>query len=295
MKVVAVIVTYNRMALLQECIAAVQAQNRTPDAIIVINNSSTDGTEQWLQTQRLTTITQPNQGGAWGFHTGIKKAYDEGADWVWVMDDDTIPYPETLEALLVPAAAITGAGFFSSKAVWTDGAPHAMNLPEISAFVSGYPFNYFDGCGAQLVKSATFVSCLISREAIRRVGLPLKEFFIWTDDHEYTDRIIRAGLPGFYVSRSMALHKTPSNHGSDIYKDAAKDIWKYKFGIRNELFYIRNRKGNFKFWRLVLKRLFVFPFRILKKRKEAKWLMIKTLWSATFSAISFHPKPDQVS
>src|SRR4028119_2142102 len=99
MKIIAVIVTYNRLALLKKCIAGVQQQSRRPDGILVINNSSTDGTVEWLATQEVTVVTQPNLGGAAGFSTGIKEAYKRGADWIWLMDDDTIPTSSALEKL----------------------------------------------------------------------------------------------------------------------------------------------------------------------------------------------------
>jgi rhamnopyranosyl-N-acetylglucosaminyl-diphospho-decaprenol beta-1,3/1,4-galactofuranosyltransferase len=51
-KVAAVIVTYNRLALLKECVKALETQERLPDAIVVVNNGSTDGTEQWLDSQK---------------------------------------------------------------------------------------------------------------------------------------------------------------------------------------------------------------------------------------------------
>ena len=50
-KVIAVVVTYNRQALLSECITALRKQSRPLDAILVINNGSTDGTEDWLRQQ----------------------------------------------------------------------------------------------------------------------------------------------------------------------------------------------------------------------------------------------------
>ena len=65
MQVTAVIVTYNRLELLKECIAAVKAQTYKPSFILVVNNDSTDGTTEWLNQQSdLIVIHQPNKGGA---------------------------------------------------------------------------------------------------------------------------------------------------------------------------------------------------------------------------------------
>ena len=51
-KVIAVVVTYNRLALLSECVTALRNQSRQLDSILVINNGSTDGTEEWLKSQK---------------------------------------------------------------------------------------------------------------------------------------------------------------------------------------------------------------------------------------------------
>ena len=100
--VYAVVVTHNRLPLLQECIQAIQEQTHQVCGIIVVNNGSSDGTAEWLLgQQKLTVISQPNLGGAGGFNTGIRQARDRGASWIWCMDDDTIPQADCLEKLLV--------------------------------------------------------------------------------------------------------------------------------------------------------------------------------------------------
>jgi GT2 family glycosyltransferase len=210
------------------------------------------------------------------------------------MDDDTIPTPTALEALTTASKQV-GLGFLASKVVWTDQTPHLMNLPNIKIYnKKGQPFNLFDEQGLTLVDAASFVSLLVSRTAVEAVGLPIKEFFIWHDDTEFTERITQAGFMGGYVSNSLVLHKTPYNHHSNLYVDDVKNLWKYQYGLRNELFALRNRKGTTKFWQQFLKRVFVFPFRILRKRKDAKWPFIKTVWKAAFNAVNFNPEIEKL-
>lgn len=80
----AVIDTYNRLALLKECVAAVRSQSRSPDEIIVVNNGGTDSTEEWLAEQDdLIVVNQGNSGGSGGYYTGFQTAYDRGYDWIW--------------------------------------------------------------------------------------------------------------------------------------------------------------------------------------------------------------------
>ena len=131
MKIIAVIVTYNRLPLLKKCLRAVAKQSRKPDEIIVINNGSTDDTGKWLSTQNVITYTQENKGGAGGFSAGINQAYRHRADWIWLMDDDTIPQNDSLEKLVAAleksAYQKERIGFLSSMVHWTDGNVHEMN------------------------------------------------------------------------------------------------------------------------------------------------------------------------
>jgi GT2 family glycosyltransferase len=195
MNITAVVVTYNRLALLKECITAIFHQTVLPSAIIVIDNSSTDGTSEWLQQYtNLITIQQPNKGGAWGFYTGIKEAYKTGADWFWIMDDDTIPYATALEelqevVLLTDNEEYDVFGFFASEVVWIDGSIHLMNKPQANKNFKGkQSFEFYEQRGIVPLIYNSFVSVLISREAVEKIGLPIKEFFIWNDDIEYTQR-----------------------------------------------------------------------------------------------------------
>ncbi|RYY64396.1 MAG: glycosyltransferase, partial [Chitinophagaceae bacterium] len=86
-KVIAVVVTYNRQQLLSQCIDALRSQTRRPDTILVVNNGSTDNTEDWLKIQKdIIFISQGNTGSAGGFHTAIQYAFKNGYTWTWCMD-----------------------------------------------------------------------------------------------------------------------------------------------------------------------------------------------------------------
>jgi len=102
-KVIAVVVTYNRRDLLLESLAAVLAQSRAPDSVIVVDNASADGTADAVRNAfpgvQLAELAR-NSGGAGGFAAGISLALAGAADLIWLMDDDTVPEPGALAALL---------------------------------------------------------------------------------------------------------------------------------------------------------------------------------------------------
>ena len=102
MHVAAVVVTYNRLALLQRLVARLREVSQL-DEIIVVDNASTDGTGAWLadQADLVWRTLETNTGGAGGFHTGLGWAMERGADLAWLMDDDGVPAPDCLERLLV--------------------------------------------------------------------------------------------------------------------------------------------------------------------------------------------------
>ena len=103
-KIAAVIVTYNRKELLLECVEAILGQEETVPSIIVVDNDSSDGTEQALEgyvAEGTVTYfnTGSNLGGAGGFQYGIRKAVELGYDYLWIMDDDCIPSRTALATL----------------------------------------------------------------------------------------------------------------------------------------------------------------------------------------------------
>jgi hypothetical protein len=241
--VAAVVVTYNRLALLKECVAALRAQTRPLDEIIVVNNGSTDGTAEWLAGEPgLTVVTQENQGSSGGQATGTRAAYLAGHDWFWLMDDDTIPYPDSLQNLLDSrAAGPADTGFLSCVAVWTDGTVHRMNYQP-----PAHPLDWYltvQSDGVVPVQSASFVALLVARRAVTAVGLPLRPMYLWGDDVEYTERIGRR-FRGYVVTGSRVLHKTLANAGPPTGPVASRDVQKVCYGARNQMYLARTYPGS---------------------------------------------------
>jgi GT2 family glycosyltransferase len=301
MKIIALIVTYNRLNLLQESINAVRSQTRLPDEIVVINNGSTDGTTEWLATQSLTTYRfVDNQGCSAGFAYGIKKAYELGADWIWLMDDDTIPQPEALANLEATLHRLEShqkqVGYLASEVLWKDGSIHSMNrciLYQEKTAAGLFP--ELHKTGKQLIEYGTFLSMLLSAKVVEKIGLPYKDFFIWHDDIEYCLRINRAGYAGVYVPESKVLHATPRNYRNNVFKEPYSNVWKYQYGLRNQLVTKRIYNGEKVFWSLLIKRLFVWPFYIMRRRKSDRLPYIKVIWTSSLKAINFRPTLETVT
>ena len=232
--VCAVVVTRNRRELLGQCLDALGAQTRPPDRILVVDNASTDGTREWLagRDDVETLALETNAGGAGGFHAGLRHAHATGAEWSWLMDDDTVPRPSALEALLRPEDASL---LRASVAVWRDGRPHPMNLPgierdRIEPLIEAAPAHLLP------LRTATFVSLLVHRDAVDRFGLPEARYFLWSDDIEYTARVTRGGGRAVLVADSVVEHRTPRPYTAVT--DAGD---RFYFHVRNTLYMVRGR------------------------------------------------------
>jgi GT2 family glycosyltransferase len=238
MKIIALIVTYNRLELLKESLIAVKEQTLKLDKILVYNNNSSDGTTEYLNKltddQIIVINAIENTGGAGGFHYGLKEACRLNADWIWLMDDDTIPKPTALQFLVESPFFNRDdedeyTGFLASRVDWIDGKRHLMNLVE-----PVHPWHHYHGIYEHCYRiiNATFVSLIINRAAVEKVGLPVKEFFIWGDDWEYTRRISQR-FSCFYISNSVVIHKTKDNFGSNVSGITRDNYWKYRYDARN--------------------------------------------------------------
>ena len=94
----AVVVTFNRLEMLQRQLQRL-AEVPELDEVLVVDNASTDGTGEWLRTQPAPAETlAENTGGAGGFSHGLERAVESGADLVWLMDDDGLPEPDCLSS-----------------------------------------------------------------------------------------------------------------------------------------------------------------------------------------------------
>lgn len=232
-KSIAIVVTYNRLSLLTECIQALRAQTHRLDAILVVNNGSTDATEDWLQKQHdVEYVTQGNQGSSGGFYTGIKWAFDKGYSWIWCMDDDGYPSPNAFEKLLEPETphlCLRNCAVINKedrqRFVWRTGSFKTVQEAQGQIIRGvGHPFN----------------GTLLHRNIVERVGLPKPALFLWGDESEYYNRIVHLNnIPVITVADSIHYHPP----AAFSYKRDWDYVhaWKVYYYVRNRLFILRSR------------------------------------------------------
>ncbi|MDR3360346.1 MAG: glycosyltransferase [Bifidobacteriaceae bacterium] len=212
MRIVAVVVAYNRRELLSQTLDALAAQERPADAVLVVDNASTDGSGELAAAHSVVTEVlrlSRNTGGAGGFCAGIAHSLMSlGAGALWLMDDDTAPTPTALleleRAWLDYPGKLAAA---SSKVIWTDGSPHPMNTQRPRLFASPRLKSRARRVGAVPIRTGSFVSLLVDGHEAWRHALPRADYFIWNDDLEYSARLLRRA-EGILVPNSVTVHQT---------------------------------------------------------------------------------------
>lgn len=278
-RLVAVVVTYNRLDKLRITLARLlDAPAAELEAVLVVDNASTDGTADWLATQDDSRLVvhraAVNGGGAGGFETGMRLAMERfDPDWLVVMDDDARPAPGALAAF--HATDRSGAEAWGA-AVYYPGPDKRicdMNRPAVNPFWhrgalwrtvlgkgrDGFhlgPDDYAPGAPVTPVDAASFVGLFVSRAAIGRVGYPDGRLFIYGDDTLYTLGLVRAGGvilfdPGLEFEHDFSTHSETDKR--------FRPLWKSYYHYRNLLMVYRLCSG----WMFV----FVAP------AAAAKWLL----------------------
>ena len=291
-KIAAVIVTYNRKDLLKECIESILKQKAYIPDIIVVDNDSRDGTRDaltpYVDTGQVHYYnTGANLGGAGGFQFGIRKGVELGYKYLWIMDDDCMPGDMALSAMLSAAKRHPDFGFLSSKVLWQDGNICRMNVQRESLTKNVKDFD------RKLIPvvMASFVSLFIKTDTVKEIGLPIKEFFIWTDDWEFTRRISMK-YPCYLVTESQVVHKSKLNITADVSSDTVDRLDRFRYLYRNDV-YLYRREGVRGFTYECI-RLSFHCLRVLLKSKDHKWQRIKKIIVGTMEGLNFHPEIEHV-
>lgn len=265
---VAVVVTHNRLEQLKLTVARLlEAPPEALLAIVVVDNASDDGTEEWLNAQiqqdagttRLEVLRcAENIGGAGGFARGIGHARARfDPDWMLVLDDDARPAPGALAAF--HHAEVEGWDAVAAAVYHPDGSIATMNRPgrnplanlsTTASFVTGRGDVAHLGAddyvavpdrAPQQVDWATFVGLFLSRAAIARVGLPDARLFIYADDALYTFGLTEAGgRIGFFPHLRFEHDCTTLQDGTAC---RLNPLWKTYYYHRNQLFLYRALSG----------------------------------------------------
>lgn len=237
LKVVAVVVTYNRCECLLKNLAALGQQTRPVDLVVVLDNCSTDGTAEalgaagyfelpWFDYVRL----DHNGGGAGGFHAGMEYAMKLDPDWLWVMDDDVAPEPDCLEGLL---SCTDRSEAVHPKRIGLDGHEFAWEH-YLDVLTGGRTHignrSFRNGKEMVFTNVACFEGMLVSARIVTEIGTPDEKYFISDDDTLFG---VKASVHTnvAYVSKAAMRRLLPV---------APTAPWKTYYEVRNRFFLLRD-------------------------------------------------------
>lgn len=203
MKIIVAVVTYNRSKLLSRCIDNILMQSRMPDEIVVINNGSTDDTEEMLRARGIKCITQENVGSAGGWHKAISISLEKNFDAIWLMDDDGFPHKDALLHLekrmqpnIVCASSLVlqenqpNRFVFDMPKLNQSKLPKIFSLPRKYSTINELKAHSRDGI---YEFAMLFNGALITTDAIRKIGNINMEYYIYGDEVDFFYRIRQAG------------------------------------------------------------------------------------------------------
>jgi rhamnopyranosyl-N-acetylglucosaminyl-diphospho-decaprenol beta-1,3/1,4-galactofuranosyltransferase len=246
--VAAVVVTFNRLPVLQGLVSRLREVDAL-DRVLVVDNASTDGTAGWLAAEGVEHRTLPtNTGGAGGFHEGLRWAVEEtDADLVWLMDDDGLPEPDCLDLLLRERDLD-----FWGPVVVDEQAPERLVFPIRLPGGTRVVHDLRDVRAAAREGRLEgivipFNGVLVTRDLVQRIGYPRAEFFIWGDDHEYRLRAEAAGARIATVVDAAVRHPsvgelgTPMMFGRTTYNHSPSELKHYCMARNNTVNLLRYR------------------------------------------------------
>ena len=239
LKFAVIIVTYNRLELLKECLECIRQQKLEANSVVIIDNHSTDGTGEYLNSvpeikdnKWILKTESQNIGGSGGFYDGMKLSMDTDSDWFLLIDDDAMIASDYLKLIAESIIRHPEILAFSGTVV-TDNKivvehRRRFNKCEVVVDEKEYLNDEFE------YDLSSFCGAVFNRRVIETVGFPERDFFLWYDDTEYSLRIMS-------VSKFVNVTAAVLNHKTKILGVSSKETkkkmnWKTYYGYRNIIY-----------------------------------------------------------
>ena len=287
LNVVAIVLNWNSAGHTLECVASLRASNDPRLSVIVVDNGSTDSS--WEELQRIAaevTLIQSgaNLGYAGGNNVGIRAALDSSADYIWILNNDTVVDPLCPNELLNAAEKYPEAGIFVPKVLFKD-------RPDVVLYEGGdYDWvraqTHHRGFGARdgghfdspdEVTFATGTSLFTRREVFERIGLLDERFFLYWEDMEFSHRALQAGYKLRYVPTARVWHELLASSEKHEGRSVVYDY----YTLRNRLWFIREvHRGRTKVT------AYVWTIPLLLRRLARIVVLRESSWIQTLKALA---------
>lgn len=293
MRITAVIVTFNRLEKLKKTLLAFDSQIVFPDKVLVVDNHSTDSTNQFLNNWKSDSknfekevITLPhNMGGSGGFHAGLEKCITDGAEWIWVSDDDAYPQKDAFKiARDFIAENNDGISAICGTVLYEGGIDYhhrrrmsykGFSIYDISSNKDDYKMDSFE------LNVFSYAGTIINLNALKTVGTTLEDYFIWYDDTEHSLRLSKVGK----------IVCVPS---IKVFHDIGKSVdygltWKKYYGERNSLDMYRRHFPKRVYFFVVIKSYLRVIKKFITGHKESAKLLKCAIKDSRSRKFGIHP------
>ena len=250
MRVLTLIIAYNDYAVIEQALDGLQCQTRPSDAIVIVDNASTDGTAEKSFPDTVAVVrNSKNLGPSGAVRIAFAFAFENGFDWTWVLDADSVPEPDALETLLAFFDALTGPEqervcFLGSWPASETGGVKQQPIAVERAELKVLP----------LVRSRDSTPCdcslwsgsLYRMGAVARIGMPTADYVADMGETEYGYRARQLGFASCIVHKSVVRHDVgrapgivsrPYGFGPFTITLVETTPWRTYYAVRNMIYF----------------------------------------------------------
>ena len=214
-KVCIVVLNWNGWGDTAACLASVRQLHYDNTEVIVVDNGSTNDSVLRLRSEfpwANLIETGKNLGFAGGCNVGIRRALADGADFVWLLNNDTTVDPEALSRMVENAQSDLRIGAVGS-AIYCMEEPDRLQAwgGGYVNFVLGRSRHFLEPVSDQWIDYITGASVLLRRTALESVGLLDEGFFFFWEDADLGFRLRRAKWKLAVAGDSTVWHKESSS------------------------------------------------------------------------------------
>lgn len=255
-KVFVVILNYNGIETLNDCLTSVFKSSYNNFEIVVVDNDSKDGSFEQARhnfSRAHFIKNSSNAGFAQGNNVGIRFALEKFADFVFILNNDTLIEKDTILTLVKHAVKEKEAGILSplikktdDDEIWFAGGIldwKKMRAEHLFTTLSNDPYEsqYLSGC-----------SMLIKKDVFKKIGLFDERYFLYYEDADLSYRARLAGFKLLLVPQTSIIHLEQSNQ-----KNNSKLYWLVLSGL---IFFLTHSKTKQKLW--------IYPYLFARKMKN---------------------------
>lgn len=281
-----ILVNYNGYIDTIDCVESLRKIKYLNYKILIIDNASTNDSLNYIKQSLADCIiieSKQNLGFAGGNNIGIKYALENGADYVLLLNNDTIVENDFLDKLVEVAQKDNNIGVVGGK-IYYHSNPKKI-------WYSGGKINKFTGSTKHLgvdetdkgqydnltyTEYVTGCMMLVSRKAIEKAGMMDEKYFLYYEETDWNIKIKNAGFKIIYTPYSKIYHKVSSstqklNESMGYYYDRNR----YYFVMNN--FKLKSKLCMYCYFRIIL--LLKYFKAILQNKEKKKQIIRYTFYS----------------